>query len=91
MAWWGVPAGPRFPPVTGGGRGLPQHAVPGGAGPGRCQGHHGEGAGGGAAVRPRLPGGLHVRAGGGQGGAGRYSPSYIPVTVSSGNPNVGLL
>lgn len=49
----------------------PQHAVPGGAGPGGCQGHHGEGAGGGAALPQGVPGGLHVRAHRGQGSAGR--------------------
>lgn len=79
--WCRRSAGAGFSSVTAGDGGtrphtsaapLPaQHAVSGRVGPGRRQGHHGKGAGGGAALPQGIPGGLHVRAHRGEGGAGR--------------------
>lgn len=50
-------------PAAGGAAGrarAPRHAVPHRAGPGGRRGHHGEGPGGGAAVRQGVPGGVHL-------------------------------
>lgn len=65
------------PPLPG------QHALSSRAGPGRRQGHHGEGFGGRAALPQGVPGGLHVYAYRGEGGAGR---SVLPARLRAALP-----
>ena len=58
------------------------HAVPGGPGARRRGGHHGEGPGGGEALLPGLPGGLHLGADRRTGGAGETLQVYIDIDIS---------